>query len=345
LNRTFFIFALLTAAAAPGCRSWPGFVSPWGPKPDAPPVLFSTIPAKEELVAALNIPHSKIQSLQTQNATISVSGIPNIGAEISLQQPGRFRFKASSSFMGQLVDMGSNDEMLWFWTSQQSPPDVFFARHERLAASSIRQRLAVDPSMIIEAFGLLDIKPEQVIGEPTTAGKDRLQLICRQPTPGGDLTRTLLIHHTQGYLLEQRITDAAGRPIVNARLSQQRHYQLDGVTLPHEIDLHIPAGDLRVQLRVPRYAVNQPFPNGDATFAFPREQLAQYQMIDIADPNFVPPGSQPPAQYSSPGYPQPTQPGSLPGVPGMQPAGPQPSYQTPRAAALPSSQPYRGRLY
>jgi hypothetical protein len=157
-----------------------------------------------------------------------------------------------------------------------------------------------------------------------------------------------LIHHKQGYLLEQRITDAAGRPVVNARLSQQRHYSLDGVTLPHEIDLHIPNGDLRVQLHVPRYAVNQPFPKGEATFAFPREQLAEYRMVDIADPNFVPPGSQP-AQYSSPGYPQPQQPGMQPGTPGMQPgppAGyPQPNYQTPRAASVPSAQPYRGRLY
>ncbi|WP_254507953.1 hypothetical protein [Anatilimnocola floriformis] len=362
MNRTFIIIALLTAAVAPGCRSWPGFNSPWAAKPDAPPVLFSAIPAKEELIAALNVPYSKVQALQTQGATISVSGIPNIGADISLQQPGRFRFKASSSFMGQLVDMGSNDEMLWFWTSQGSPPDVFFARHDRLAMSPLRQRLAIDPSMITEAFGLLDLKPEQVIGEPTTAGKDRLQLVCRQHTPGGDLTRTLLIHNKQGYLLEQRITDAAGRPVVNARLSQQRHYQLDGVTLPHEIDLHIPSGDMRVTLRVPRYGINQPFPNGEATFAFPREQLAQHRMVDIADPNFLPPGQQPPAQYSSPGYPPPMQPGMQPvgypqqqaAPPGYQQPNPQPAYppsgyppgyQPPRAAAQPAAQPLRGRLY
>jgi len=336
LNRppTILLIGLVAlCCSAPGCRSWPGFTSPFGQRAqDTPPVLFSTIPAKEELIAALSVPSSKIQSLQTQGATISVSGIPNIASEISLQRPGRFRFKASSSFMGQLVDMGSNDEMLWFWTSQGSPPDVYFARHDRLAASPIRQRLAVDPSMISEAFGLLDLKPEQVVGEPIAAGKDRLQLVCRQPSPGGDLTRMLFIHSKHGYVLEQQITDAAGKPLLNARLSQQRHYALDGVTLPHEIDLNIPGGDMRVQLHVPRYSLNQPFPNGDATFAFPREQLAQYQLIDIADPSFVPPGQQPPAQYSSPGYPQP-QPGVVPG------------YQTPRAASRAPLQPHRGRLY
>jgi hypothetical protein len=333
LNRTLQLLLItLVACSAAGCRSWPGFVSPWAQRQqDAPPVLFSSIPAKEELIAALNIPSSKIQSLQTQGATVSISGVPNIATEISLQRPGRFRFKASSSFLGQLVDMGSNEEMLWFWTSQGSPPDVYFARHDRLAQSSIRQRLAVDPSMIIEAFGLLDLRPEQVIGEPTAAGKDRLQLVCRQQLPSGECTRTLLVHNKHGYLLEQRITDAAGRPLLNARLSKQQHYALDGVTLPQEIDLHVPSGEnMRVQLNVPRYAINQPLPNGDATFAFPQEQLGQNRMVDIADPNFMPPGDQPPSQYSSPGYPQPSY--------------PQPSYSTPRASQTPA-QPYRGRLY
>lgn len=312
MNRSPYILllALATCGSAPGCKSW----SPWVQRQqDAPPVLFSTIPQKEELLAALSIPSAKIQSLQTQGATVSIAGVPNIASDISLQRPGRFRFKASSSFIGQLVDMGSNDEMLWFWTSQGPSPDVYFARHDRLMASPIRQRLAIDPSMVIEALGLLDIRPEQVVGEPVAAGKDRLQLVCKQVSPAGELTRTLLVHSKHGYLLEQRITDAAGRPTLNARLSQQRHYALDGVTLPHEIDLHIPGGDMRVQLHVQRYSINQPFPNGDATFAFPREQLAQYQLIDIADPNFVPPGQRPPAQYSSPGYPQS---GPAPGVPG-----------------------------
>ena len=111
------------------------------------------------------------------------------------------------------------------------------------------------------------------------------------------------------------------------------------MTLPQEIGLHVPSGEnMRVQLHVPRYSINQPLPNGDATFAFPQEQLGQNRMVDIADPNFMPPGQQPPAQYSSPGYPQ--QNAAQPGYPGY----PQPSYTTPRASQTPA-QPYRGRLY
>lgn len=340
MNRSLPILMLasLLFSSATGCRSWPGFVSPWAQRQqDAPPVLFSTIPSREELVAAIGIPSGKVQSLQTQGATVSLAGLPSASADISLQRPGKFRFKASSTFVGQLADLGSNEEMLWFWNFQDKD-SVFFGRHDRLAASGVQQRLAVDPSMFVEALGLVEISPDQVIGEPTTAGKDRLQLVCRQMTPAGEFTRTLLVHKKHGYLLEQRITDSAGRAVINARMSEHRHYALDGVTLPHTIDLHVPNGDMRVQLNVQRYSINQPFPNGEATFAFPRDQLGQYQMVDITDPSFVPPGQAPPAQYSSPGNAQPSYP---------QPGYPQQAYPPPGAAAPRTSQaqPYRGRLY
>lgn len=311
-----------------GCRwnGWQGITSPWAQRQqDAPPVLFTTLPPKEELIAALNISSARVRTLQTQGATVSLAGIPNISTEIALEKPGKFRFRASSSFMGQLVDMGSNEEILWFWTSQSSPPNVYFARHDRLAGSNIRQRLAIDPGMFVEALGLLELSPEHVVGEPIAAGKDRVQLVCRQQTPAGEFIRTLQIHNRFGYILEQQITDVAGRPLLNARLAQQRHYPLDGVTLAHQIDLHVPSGDMRVQLNVPRYSVNQPFTTGEATFAFPRDQLGQHPLVDIADPNFVPPGQSPPANYSSPGY---GSPGSV----------------TPHVGQAPA-QPYRGGVY
>jgi hypothetical protein len=296
------LFALFLCQA--GCKSMnlPAYLNPWHQRQqDVPPVLFSTIPPKEELLAALNLPASRVQRIQAQGASVSIAGYPSVPAEFALERPGSFRFRAASSLMGPIVDLGSNPEMLWFWTSQSNPPHVYFARHDRLAGSPIRRMLPIDPAMFSEALGLVELAPENVVGEPITAGKERLQLVCRQMTPAGEVTRTLQIHARHGYLLEQQIADAAGRPLLNARLLDQRHYKLDGVTLPHRMELSLPEGDLRIQLHVPNYSVNQPFTTGETTFAFPREQLGQYQLVDIADPNFVPPGETPPANYASPG--------------------------------------------
>jgi hypothetical protein len=294
------------------------FLNPWQQRPDAPPVLFSSVPPKEELIAALNMNSARVQRLQTQNASVSIAGYPSVSAEIALERPHRLRFRASSSLAGSLVDLGSNDEMLWFWTSQSSPPSVYFARHDRLAQSAARRQLTIDPAMFVEALGLVELAPEQVVSEPIAAGKDRIQLVCRQLTPAGEVIRTLQIHNKHGYLLEQQLADPAGRPMLTARLSKQRHYKVDGVTLPHQIDLHVPGSEMRVQLDVPHYSVNQEFTTGAATFAFPQDQLGQYQLVDIADPSFVPPGATP-ATHSSPGY---TQPGSTsPALPRYRGAG------------------------
>jgi hypothetical protein len=301
------LLVCLTLGMAAGCKStgWPGFISPWQQQQDSPPVLFSSIPPKEELVAALNAGSNRVQTLYTQGASVSLAGVPSIPTELAFERPGRFRFRASSALLGNLVDTGSNDEMLWFWTSQSSPPSVYFARHDRLASSPIRGRLALDPSMLVEALGFVQLAPEHVVGDPVSAEKNRLKMVVRQPTPAGELNRTLYIHSRHGYLQEQQISDAAGRPLLTARLSQQRYYSVDGVTLPHRIEIQMPDSGMRVQLDVPKFAVNQPFAEGESVFAFPQQQLGQYQLVDIADPNFVPPGQSAPAHYSSPGYPNP----------------------------------------
>ena len=303
------IILAITACAllsSSGCRwkGWPGFVSPWQQQQDSGPVLFTSIPPKEELVAALNASTARVNSLQSQGASVSLSGF-RAQTELAFERPSKLRFRANSSLLGPVVDMGSNEEMLWFWTSQSNPPNVFFARHDRLAQSNIRQQLAIDPNMFIEALGFVQLSPDNVISEPVSADKERLRFVCRQPTPGGDLTRTMYVHARHGYLMEQQIADATGRPMLSAKLSQQRYYSLDSVTLPHRVELQMPGEGMKVQLDVPQYLVNQAFNEGNATFAYPREQLGQYQMVDIADPNFVPPGQTPPSQYSSPGYPQP----------------------------------------
>src|SRR4030095_6283505 len=81
--------ALLLVSTAGGCR-W----SEWFRRNQAepPPILFNALPTREEAVAAINANSARIQSLQTQGATVSVPGAPSIGAEIALEKHRNFRF-------------------------------------------------------------------------------------------------------------------------------------------------------------------------------------------------------------------------------------------------------------
>ena len=55
---------------------------------------------------------------------------------------------------GREIDLGSNDELFWFWIRRNDPPGVYYCRHAEFASSPISRELAVDPHLVAQAFGL-----------------------------------------------------------------------------------------------------------------------------------------------------------------------------------------------
>jgi hypothetical protein len=67
------------------------------------------------------------------------------------------------------------------------------------------------------------------------------------------------------------------------------------VSLPKRIEVQVPQGQLRFQLDVAQWQINQPPTDGQNQYELPRTQLGNYRFVDLADPNFVPPGGSVPA--------------------------------------------------
>ena len=258
------------------------------------PIAFTAMPTRDEVLHAVNANSSRITSLQTQGATVSIPGVPSIGADIALEKPRKFRFRAGTNLLGAELDMGSNDELFWFWAQRAPRSDVFFARHDQFATSRGRQMLAVEPSWLIEALGIVEIDPASVIEGPTLAADDRVQLKTLVNSSSGQYTRLLHVHKKFAWILEQHLLDAGGQIVASARASQHEYYPLDGVSLPQKIDISAPQSQLQFQLVVDRYAINQPFADAQTLFELPRSQLQNYPFVDIADPSFVPPGASAP---------------------------------------------------
>ena len=123
-----------------GCRSHAWLRRSGG---DPPPIAFSALPTPTEAVAAVNANTHRVQSVQTQGATISLPGAPSIGADITVERPRRLRLRAKTQLLGPELDLGSNDELFWLWAARMPGSSVFFARHDQFAASRARQMLAV----------------------------------------------------------------------------------------------------------------------------------------------------------------------------------------------------------
>jgi hypothetical protein len=289
-NTRQLVILLLAAtiiSASLGCRSH-SWLRRGG---DAPPIAFSALPSPTEAVAAVNANTHRVQTLQTQGATISIPGAPSIGAEIAVERPRRLRLRARTQLLGPELDLGSNDELFWLWAARMADSSVYFARHDQFTTSAARQMLAVEPAWLVEALGLVEIDPASVIEGPHAAGGERVQLRTTLASAGGQCTRLLVLHHRYAWVLEQHVYDERGQLIASARNSGHEYHAVDGVSLPRRIEVQVPQGLLRLQLDVDRWAINQPLAEGAATFELPRSQLSTHPFVDLADPRFVPPVS------------------------------------------------------
>jgi hypothetical protein len=282
--------ALLAVSVFPGCRSHSWLRRSTG---DVPPVAFTALPSSTEVVGAVNANTQKVQSLQTQGATISIPGAPSIGAEIAVERPHKLRLRARTQLTGAELDLGSNDQLFWLWAARMPDSSLFFARHDQFATSRAREMLAVEPAWLIEALGLVEIDPASIVEGPYAAGSDRVQLRTTLASAGGQYTRMLVLHNRYAWVLEQHVFDERGQLIASAHNSGHEYHSIDGVSLPKRIEVQMPQGMLRLQLDVDRWGINQPLAGGPSLFDLPKADLANYPLVDIADPRFVPPSSAP----------------------------------------------------
>jgi hypothetical protein len=243
-----------------------------------------------EAVSAVNANTARIQSLQTQGASLSIPGAPSVTAEIALERPKRLRLRAKTQLLGPELDMGSNDELFWLWAARMPDSSVFYARHDQFASSKARQMLAIEPVWMIEALGLVQIDPASVIEGPFADGGDRIKLRTTLVTGGGQYTRLLILHKTYAWVLEQHVYDERGQLVASARNSSHEYYTIDGVSLPKRVAIEMPQSMLKLQLDVDRWSINQPSSEGATAFELPRTQLSSHAFVDMADPGFVPPG-------------------------------------------------------
>lgn len=278
---------MLLVGSAGGCR-WNEWFRRHASEP--PPIAFSGLPTREEALAAVNANSGRIQQLQTRGASVSVPGAPAISAEIALEKPKNFRFRAGTSLLGPELDMGSNPLLFWFWAARAPEPDVYYARHDAFQSSRARQMLPIEPTWLIDALGVVEIDPATVLEGPTTAGKDRVQLKTTLTAAAGQFTRLVQLDAKHGWVLEQHLFDPRGQLVASARSSQHHYYHLDGVSLPKRIEVEVPQGQMRFQLDVAEWQINVPPVEGNSLFELPRTQLASYRFVDMADPSFVPPG-------------------------------------------------------
>ena len=233
-----------------------------------------------------------MQRLQTENATLRVEGIPALRANLAYEQPRNFRLLAQlSQFTGRELDMGSNDELFWFWIRRDTQPSVYFARHAAFADSPARD-LIPDRAESADRYAGAGLSRS---GRPATAVRSSgtpnlLEITSRIPSPRGDLTRVLLVDAKYGWAAQQHWYDVERPAAVVGAGESAAVLPRRGGDDAASVEVALMPGQpsqIAFDLDVGSYAINRLA--GDAAELWTMPQIEGYPSVDIADPQFRPP--------------------------------------------------------
>lgn len=254
------------------------------------PRVLPPSPTLEQVIQVVNRNSSQINSFSTNQASISGSGFPSLGASVAFERSKRFRLRAGTGLTGTEFDLGSNDELFWFWLRRNQPPAVHFCRHEQFPTSPARQTIPFEPGWLVEALGVAEFDPSlphQLIAQPN----DRLRIDTIRNTPEGPVTRVTILDGSQGWILEQHVFDARRRLLASSVASDHRRDPLSGLVMPRVVSIHCPPAQMNLRIDLGNVEINKLSGDPASLWAMPTYPGAS--VVDIGNPNFQPLGPPP----------------------------------------------------
>lgn len=266
-----------------GCHVFDGFLNRQPPAPVFPPVLQpgASLP---DVIGAVNNNSRRVQSFSTNQAQLSGPGIPVAlrGTSIVYERPKRLRIQAGTGFTGSELDVGSNDEIFWFWVRRNEPPAVLFCRHDQYASCEASRMIPFEPSWLMEAFGIVEFDPNGQHQGPITRPDGRLEIVTVRQTPCGPATKKTVIDPVTALVYEQHVYDYRGRPVASVVVREHRLDPLTAVVMPKVVDLQCPQAELSMRVNLGNLTINQPVGN-PALWTMP---TGVGPLVNLADPNW-----------------------------------------------------------
>ena len=269
------LFGVLFAASGATC-----YRNSYNAEPYAP-VAFTAPPTLADIIFSVNANTDRVQQLHSDSAWLSVTGLPALRTTISLEPPDRFRLRAK--LIGPEIDLGSNEEVFWFWAKKSPEPAIYYARRDQFGSNPAAAPFPVDPHWLLEAFGLVMLAPGDAHEGPFSRPDGNFEVRSRIPSPAGELTRVLVIDSRYGWILEQHLFDARGQLLATSRTTGHRFYEAYSVSLPHHVAIEIPAAKMSLQIDVSEFLINQIYDDPATLWAMP--VIEGYTPVNLSAPH------------------------------------------------------------
>ena len=259
-------------------------------------------PTLDQVIQVVNDNNSQIVDFSTDRATLGGPGLPTLRANLAFQRPDRLRLRAGTGLSGPELDLGSNDQLFWFWVRRNQPPAIYYCRHDQFAVSRARHMIPVDPDWLIEALGITEFDPALPHQGPFALPGDRLEVRTIRETPDGPTTKATIIDAARGWVLQQQVYDAQGRLVASSVASRHRRDPFTNLVMPTVIDINCPPAAFSMRVDLGSVRINRLSGNLDELWTMPSYQGSP--VVDLCDPNLQLPPATPPAALSARPHPQ-----------------------------------------
>lgn len=211
----------------------------------------------DQIIDVVNRNSGSIYAFSSTEASISSPGMPTLRANVAFHRPQRFRLRAQTAMTGAEVDLGSNDELFWFWVRRSDPPAIYFCRHEQFATCRARHAIPVDPSWLVEALGVAEFDPSLPHQGPYPLPGDRFEVRTVRETPQGPATKSTVVDAASGWVVEQHVYDAAGHRVASAVAEQHRRDPLTNLILPRVVTIDCPQAQFSMRINLGNVHINR----------------------------------------------------------------------------------------
>ena len=200
-----------------------------------------------------------------------------------MERPSRLRIQADTALtLGPELDLGSNDELFWFWFRGDPQQSVYYCRHDQFAQSAARQAIPIAPAELIDAMGLAQFDPALPHQGPNARADGKLEIRTIRETSQGPMTKITVVD-PRGWIAEQHFYDARGQLALSTVASKHRRDPLSNLIMPRVVIVTCPQQKFRLEVNLGNVQINAPSPAQPNLWTMP--QYEGTRLVDLGDPN------------------------------------------------------------
>jgi len=262
------------------------------PSRDVPRTQLTAQPTLEQITSTVNRNSQSIRNMTTENASISVAGVPfPLHAKLAFERPKRLRIQGSVSSLGNReFDFGSNDDLFWLWIRNRSGGgnnEMWYCRHDQYHISPVRSAIPIDPDWLIEALGMVEFKPTDQHFGPTRLNDGHWEIISHCNTASGQFTKRTVIDSTNDLVRQLELYTPQNELIASAEASDPRYDKGASVSYMKRISVRSQGMEGKMTIDLGSPAFNSSVPVAASTFVM--QTFEGYRAVDLCSPEFLQP--------------------------------------------------------